>query len=1116
MILLRRHTTSSRYSSVGFAACLAFACLLSEPLAAGQFRHGVSAGLIEVTQTSQIDTNNNASVSLPLSINNFQVPACSRGDYDVRIGSGLEASYDAGRGVLITSVAENGRDNFGTNAYPTSSFAVSGGGYRIVTWAGTGEYNVNVAGAWFPFDRYLGGVAWNSTNLNGGVTDSFMGSPGLVLGTHVKSLGGGKFIVDLRTRGVDSRTDGVLLVNHAKDENNFALAQANGADGTWNVFLHDNVQSSANSYEQDPVAFVFVPKTNTDLISGRFLGTGAISMFSGSSPQFSVSNLEAGRWLLTIPGHSPTNGVLIVSPEGGVSLNIDNIVSYAPSAAGDGWVIESRDTPNNALQAVGSEPVASFVFIPPPAPGFAVTPANGLATVGNGGTDTFSVVLLSRPAADVRINLASSDIAKGFPTPTTLKFSSNTWHLPQTVTVTGQTNSDGLHESTYSIVLAAAVSPDRGYNGLKASDVSVQFKPARANPVFPSNRYLDAGRSAGLKASVTNTAPGDLTVTFFGRQANTPNPGEDFTIVVLPDAQCYTAEINGGKKEMFISQVEWIITNRVERNIVYVTQLGDISNNGDVYKGVPNLAQWMNVTNAMYRQENPVRTKLLHGIPYGVAVGNHEMTPNGDPVGGTTSFYNQYFGVSHFLGRSYYGGHYGTNNNNHFDFFSAGGLEFIALYFEYYDGGDPAALAWANQVLKTNANRRAFAITHNMGNAQTPVVPSAQGTAIYNALRTNSNFFMMLGGHISGEGCREDVFEGRTIRTFVQDYQSRAGGGNGLLRLLEFSPSNNVVVAQTYSPWLKQYETDEDSEFFFSYNMQPGGATPSNTVFAALSTNVGVAPGSLVSCAWPGLQTNQSYEWFVTVSDSAGLSVTSAVWNFKTALTNTPPVIVNIGKTIPGDSMASLTLTATDINGDPLTFEMPTLPTRGLVSGFDPTNGAVAYVPARGYRGADRFTFRARDGQAASGAATMNLNIISPPDTNSNGLPDDWELAYGVSDPGADDDGDGVSNIDEYAGNTNPTNASSVFKIISAAPRTNGVFDLTWSSVGGTRYRVEFSNGGSNSGAGGGFSEIVRGLASEMDSNPVGAEATQVFVDDAALTGPPTNNTRYYRVKVVQ
>jgi hypothetical protein len=50
-------------------------------------------------------------------------------------------------------------------------------------------------------------------------------------------------------------------------------------------------------------------------------------------------------------------------------------------------------------------------------------------------------------------------------------------------------------------------------------------------------------------------------------------------------------------------------------------------------------------------------------------------------------------------------------------------------------------------------------------------------------------------------------------------------------------------------------------------------------------------------------------------------------------------------------------------------------------------------------------------------------NIV---DANNNGLSDAWEKTFGLTDPAGDADGDGVSNLDEYRGGTDPRNATSV------------------------------------------------------------------------------------------
>ena len=144
----------------------------------------------------------------------------------------------------------------------------------------------------------------------------------------------------------------------------------------------------------------------------------------------------------------------------------------------------------------------------------------------------------------------------------------------------------------------------------------------------------------------------------------------------------------------------------------------------------------------------------------------------------------------------------------------------------------------------------------------------------------------------------------------------------------------------------------------------------------------------------------------------------------------------------------------------------------------------------------------------------MNMNVLAPPDTNANGLPDNWEAGYAISDPGADADGDGQSNLQEYQANTNPTNAGSVLKsfVFPDYERLCGVF---LGAVGGTRYRVQFANGDVAGGVSGPFTDIVRPLTNEMDLSQWGAASTQSFTDDFTLTGgPPERGGRYYRIKI--
>ncbi|HZI31406.1 MAG TPA: phosphohydrolase, partial [Candidatus Binatia bacterium] len=410
--------------------------------------------------------------------------------------------------------------------------------------------------------------------------------------------------------------------------------------------------------------------------------------------------------------------------------------------------------------------------------------------------------------------------------------------------------------------------------------------PASPVMISPGNNGTEVGDSPALKVSVSDPNNGDLRVVFYGRRAQA-DYGPDFMIVALPDTQYYVSSKHGGKPAMFYAQTDWIKANRTASNIVYVTQLGDCVEDGDTNAGPDNLAEWRYSTNALYRIETPFDFLHPDGIPYGVAVGNHDQSPNGDPDG-TTTYYNQYFGESHFSGRGYYGGHYGTNNDNFFDLFNASGMDFIVVYLEFDPNANPVVLNWASNVLQTYPSRRAIVVSHYIGKPGTPSSFGPQGAAIYAALKANPNLFLMLSGHVNGEGSRQDTFNFHTVYTLVSDYQFRTNGGNGFMRLMQFSPSNNVIRVSTFSPWLNQYETDADSEFTVPYAMQSSSAS-----FTAISTNINVSSGAVTSATWTGLQPNSDYEWQVKVTDALGNSVIGPTWRFTTGAVNSPPVATN-------------------------------------------------------------------------------------------------------------------------------------------------------------------------------------------------------------------------------
>jgi DNA repair exonuclease SbcCD nuclease subunit len=316
-----------------------------------------------------------------------------------------------------------------------------------------------------------------------------------------------------------------------------------------------------------------------------------------------------------------------------------------------------------------------------------------------------------------------------------------------------------------------------------------------------------------------------------------------FQIAVLADTQYYTGERYGGNMNMFYNQIDWITTNAQKEKIAYVVHVGDITDQGDK---IPE--QWERAKDAMYRLEKP-QPNLPYGIPYGIAVGNHDVRPNGDP-NGTKIGYTKYFGRKHFEGRPYYGGAYNNAdaNDNHYDFFTANGEKFIVLYLvfndpnkkEHYDLAlEEKVHNWGAEVLAKHADRKAIVVSHNIlrpdttsksnfiagaGSTPKPGTFTKQGKRIIEKFKHSPNVFMMLCGHVSGEALREVKFDGRTIKVLLTDYQGRRNepftekdrnGGNGILRLMKLDQANEKLSWRTFIPQKDKLmeEIDEDSNF---------------------------------------------------------------------------------------------------------------------------------------------------------------------------------------------------------------------------------------------------------------------------------------------------------------
>ncbi|MBX3738731.1 MAG: tandem-95 repeat protein, partial [Candidatus Didemnitutus sp.] len=158
----------------------------------------------------------------------------------------------------------------------------------------------------------------------------------------------------------------------------------------------------------------------------------------------------------------------------------------------------------------------------------------------------------------------------------------------------------------------------------------------------------------------------------------------------------------------------------------------------------------------------------------------------------------------------------------------------------------------------------------------------------------------------------------------------------------------------------------------------------------------------------PTMNYNGPDAFAFTVSDGALTSAPASVTLDVTPV-NDPPVASAAAITTDEDVPVALALSATDVDGDALTFSVATPPAHGALSGTAPN---LTYTPAANYHGTDSFTFTAHDGTVASSPATVALTINSvndAPTADSQSLTTAEDTAVSIALTGADVDGDALT-----------------------------------------------------------------------------------------------------------
>ena len=318
---------------------------------------------------------------------------------------------------------------------------------------------------------------------------------------------------------------------------------------------------------------------------------------------------------------------------------------------------------------------------------------------------------------------------------------------------------------------------------------------------------------------------------------------DKFTIIVLPDTQNYSES----QPDVFKTQTQWIVDSRGALNIVFVLH------EGDIVESATRENEWQNARAAMN-----ILDQAVPPVPYGLLPGNH------DKSGRDNVYFEKYFGidagkdfnVTSFKDYPWWGGQFSkygpTGNANNYQLFSAGGRDWLVMNLEFMYGlkndrmddettllEEPdddglekevkAQLRWADAVLKSYPDRMAIITTHgflSIVDGQ-PVRRSTGHSSEFvweYFIAPNPNVFLVMNGHELGNQAeirRSDYANGRWVHQLLANYQTRANGGQGWLRILEFDTTEEKILVKTYSPLLNKFESDNNSEFILPL---PGSA----------------------------------------------------------------------------------------------------------------------------------------------------------------------------------------------------------------------------------------------------------------------------------------------------
>ena len=182
-----------------------------------------------------------------------------------------------------------------------------------------------------------------------------------------------------------------------------------------------------------------------------------------------------------------------------------------------------------------------------------------------------------------------------------------------------------------------------------------------------------------------------------------------------------------------------------------------------------------------------------------------------------------------------------------------------------------------------------------------------------------------------------------------------------------------TVVAVNDAPIAASQSVTTDEDTAKAITLSATGREGSPLTYAIVAAPAhGALSGAAPALTYTPTANYNGADSFTFKANDGALDSNVATVSITVVAVNDAPVAASRAVTTNEDTAKAITLSATDVEGSPLTYAIVTAPAHGTLSGSAP---ALTYTPAADYNGADSFTFKANDGALDSNVATVSITV---------------------------------------------------------------------------------------------------------------------------------------------